>query len=54
MLIRIRGAEELLLISNFAQYMDSLVMLTETAFDFLPSVPPKALHTSYQPVYIGH
>lgn len=53
MLIWVRCAEKLLLVSNFAQYMDSLVMLTETAFDFLPSVPPKALHTSYQLVYIG-
>lgn len=51
MLIRIGGAEELILISSFAHDMGSSVVLTETAVNFLPSVPPKALQTSYQSVY---
>lgn len=54
MLIRIRGAKELLLISSLARNTNFLVMPTETAVDFLPSVPPKALQTSYQRVYAMH
>lgn len=53
MLVRVGGAEELSVVSIAAHCMDYLWMLTETAVEFLPSVPPKALHVSYQPVCAG-
>lgn len=52
MLIWIRGAEELLLISIPIRCMGQISIPTEIAGDLLPSVPPKALQTSYQSVCI--
>lgn len=53
MLIWIRGAEELLLVNIPIRYMGQTSIPTEIAGDFLPSVPPNALQTSYQSVCTG-